>query len=68
MFVCIYLLITCSTTLLRNNFNDPREVLINVPQTIEESGIVLADDTVIIVHGHQASAFDSLNPTMKNGK
>ncbi|CAK1600831.1 unnamed protein product [Parnassius mnemosyne] len=50
----------------RANIFEPREILLNDPTTITESGIINTHDTVVIVHGHQASAFNSLNPTLKN--
>ncbi|XP_013179289.1 PREDICTED: pancreatic lipase-related protein 2-like [Papilio xuthus] len=50
----------------RGNFNDPREIIVNDLTTITESGVELTRDTVVIVHGHKSTAFNSLNPTVKN--
>ncbi|CAH2076731.1 unnamed protein product, partial [Iphiclides podalirius] len=50
----------------RDNFLNPREVLTNNQQSFDNSGIELSRDTVVVVHGHQASAFSSLNPALKN--
>ncbi|XP_072938873.1 pancreatic lipase-related protein 2-like [Epargyreus clarus] len=40
--------------------------LLDTQASIYASPIVLARDTVVIIHGHHASAFNSLNPTVKD--
>ncbi|XP_068632523.1 lipoprotein lipase [Battus philenor] len=51
---------------VRSAIFNPREILSNVPATIHQSGMEFHRDTVIIVHGHQGTAFNSLNPSLVN--
>ncbi|XP_013142800.1 PREDICTED: pancreatic lipase-related protein 2-like [Papilio polytes] len=50
----------------RGNFNNPQEIIVNDLTTITQSGVELSRDTVLLIHGHQSTAFNSLNPTVKN--